>query len=82
VSHLRPIFTSFQDFDYETAIWDLAGWSHDRKRLKNVLAENRRIPGINVLASSDEALGTKTARETGFSSEEAAGQLEFHASLR
>jgi hypothetical protein len=52
VSRLRPIFTSFQDFDYETAIWDSAGWSHDRKRLKNVLAENQPLLGSTLCSGS------------------------------
>jgi hypothetical protein len=29
VSHSRPIFTSFWDFEFETGIWDSPGWNYD-----------------------------------------------------
>jgi len=37
VSHSQPIFTSIRDFDYETAIWDVATCNSAQKRLAEVL---------------------------------------------
>ena len=38
----------------------LGGWSHDRERLKNVLAENRRVTGITLLSSADQPSDIRT----------------------
>ena len=37
LSHSCPVFTSYWDFDSETAIWDSPAWSYDRKRPGRIL---------------------------------------------
>ena len=47
VSRLRPMFTSFRDFDCEMAIWDPLAWGYYWGRLENVLDRKTSIFGAS-----------------------------------